>query len=81
MTYDDARKEAQTKADATGFDYGISKNAFGYSVFMLPRQENRRGRELTCEVVSCMDPAKVQPGHGGQGEFCGWHGCGCSLRH
>jgi hypothetical protein len=81
MKYEEARKEAQSKADSTGFDHGIAKNAFGYSVFMLPKQENRRGRELTCEVVSSMNLAKTQPGHGGQGKFCGMHGCGCSLRH
>ena len=81
MTYDDARKQAQSNANATGFDHGITKNAFGYSAFMLPRQENRLGHELRCEVVSCMDPAKVQPGHGGQGKFCGFVGCNCSLQH
>jgi hypothetical protein len=81
MTYADARAEAQRKANELGFDYGISQNAFGYSVLMLPKQGNRFGNELRCEVVSCQDPAKVQPGHGGQGEYCGFTGCNCSLRH
>lgn len=81
MKYDEAKKEAQSKANATGFDHGISKNAFGYSICMLPRQENRTGFELRCEVVSCEDLAKIQPGHGGQGKYCGFTGCNCSLRH
>lgn len=78
--YKACREEAQRKANETGFDYGISKHAFGYSCFMLPKQENRRGNELRCEVVSPMT-GKVQPGHGGQGKFCGWTGCNCSLQH
>jgi hypothetical protein len=81
MTYSEARAEAQRKANEFGFDYGISKNAFGYSVFMLPKQGNRFGHELRCEVVSCEYPDKVQPGHGGQGGYCGFTCCNCSLRH
>lgn len=81
MTYEEAKKEAQSRANSTGLDYGIEKNAFGYSVFMLPKQGNRFGHELRCEVVSCQDPAKVQPGHGGQGEYCGFTGCNCRKRH
>jgi len=81
MNYVDARKEAQTKANESGFDYGVSKHAFGFSCFMLPKQENRRGRELTCEVVAPMNLVKVQPGHGGQGGYCGMIGCNCSLQH
>jgi len=79
--YKQVRAEAQTKANESGFDYGVAKNAFGFSCFMLPKQENRRGRELTCEVVAPMNLAKTQPGHGGQGKFCGMVGCNCSLQH
>lgn len=64
MDYQTARAEAQAKANATGFDYGVSKNAFGYTVFMLPQKRNRSGYELTCEVVHCEELAKCKPGHG-----------------
>lgn len=81
MTYQEARAQAQEKANASGCDFGVEKNAFGFSCFSLPRQEHRTGHELRCEVVSCMDLSKVQSGHGGEGDFCGWHGCTCSKRH
>lgn len=64
MTYDQAKREAQARADETGFDYGVAKNAFGFSCFMLPQKQNRYGHELRCEVVSCTILAKCQPGHG-----------------
>jgi hypothetical protein len=64
MTYDEAKKTARAKADEFGYDYGVAKNAFGYSAFMLPQKRNRCGHELRCEVVSCTDLAKCQPGHG-----------------
>lgn len=58
------RAEAQRKADAYGFDYGIDRNAFGFRCFMLPQRKNRYGHELNCEVVSCSDLSKCQHGHG-----------------
>jgi hypothetical protein len=62
--YQDVRQEAQKKANETGFDFGVEKNAFGFSCFMLPRKENRCGHELRCEVVSCEVLSKCQKGHG-----------------
>ncbi len=62
--YDVVRAEAQAKANATGFDHGVEKDAFGYRSFMLPRRENRYGFELRCEAVSCDNLMKQQPGHG-----------------
>jgi hypothetical protein len=64
VTYDEAKREAQESAGRLGYDYGVAKNAFGYSAFMLPQMRNRYGHELRCEVVSCTDLAKCQPGHG-----------------
>lgn len=64
MTYDEAKRKAQASADETGFDYGVEKNAFGFSCFMLPQKRNRCGHELRCEVVMCATLAKCQPGHG-----------------
>ena len=62
--YEKVRAKAQTSANETGFYYGIERNAFGFTCFMLPRRENRCGHELRCEVVSCEDLKKCQPGHG-----------------
>ena len=63
--YAEVKREAQTLADETGFDYGIDgASAFGYRLFMLPRKENRNGHELRCEVVWCSDLSRQQPGHG-----------------
>ena len=62
--YREARDEAQKQADATGFDHGIERNAFGFRVFMLPQRQNRYGHELRCEVVSCMRLERCQKGHG-----------------
>jgi hypothetical protein len=78
--YKATREEAQKKANELGFDYGISKHAFGYSCFMLPKQEHRRGHELTCEVVSPMT-RPAQKGHGEPLRYCGMVGCNCSLIH
>lgn len=64
MKYEEAKKEAQAKANETGRDYGVHKHAFGYSCFGLPQKKNRFGHELRCEVVSCMDYNKQQIGHG-----------------
>ena len=60
--YAAAKATAQKLADTLGFDYGVEKNAFGWSFFMLPRAENRYGHELRCEVVHSTGAA--QPGHG-----------------
>lgn len=64
-----ARTEAQLKANATGFDYGLEANDLfkSFSVFMLPRRENRYGLELRCEVVSCEFLDRCQPWHGPRG--------------
>ena len=61
-----ARALMQAAANADGFDRGIEANDVMriWTTFMLPRRENRRGFELRCEVVSCEDLAKCQPGHG-----------------
>jgi hypothetical protein len=61
-TYKEVRAEAQREADEFGYDYGIERNAFGFTHFMLPRRENRFGHELRCEVVHPTKGAK--PGHG-----------------
>ncbi len=64
--YYEARAQAQTLANADGFDRGVERNdAFKYfAVFMLPQKSNRYGFELRCEVVSCESLVKCQPGHG-----------------
>jgi hypothetical protein len=64
--YRAARRDAQTRADQTGYDHGIERNDLfkNFRVFMLPRRENRHGHELRCEVVMCSDLARCQPGHG-----------------
>lgn len=51
-TYDDVFNEAIDKANLTGMDVGITRDIFGgWSTFLLPRPENRRGKELRCQVV------------------------------
>lgn len=62
--YREARAKAQRTANATGYDFGIERNLFGWSVFMLPKRENRYGHELRCEVVHCESIDKCKPGHG-----------------
>jgi hypothetical protein len=64
VTYEAAKAEAQKRANDTGFDFGVEKNAFGYSAFMLPQKRNRYGHELRCEVVSCTTLSRCQTGHG-----------------
>lgn len=59
MTYKEAYNTAVRKARETGHDYGLERNAFGFTVFMLPRPENRYGHELRCEVVRASDPLTV----------------------
>jgi len=64
--YRAARAEAQKRANETGFDIGLERNDLfkTFSTFMLPRRENRTGHELRCEVVSCENLDRCQPGHG-----------------
>jgi hypothetical protein len=64
--YDVARAAMQAAANADGFDRGIEANDLfkEWRIFTLPRRENRTGFELRCEVVSCEDLSKCQPGHG-----------------
>lgn len=60
------RARAQEEANADGFDRGIERNDMfrSFTYRMLPRKENRYGHETRCEVVSCEDVSKTQPGHG-----------------
>jgi hypothetical protein len=55
VTYDEAREEAQGKANRLGRDVGIERVTRalggGFMTFLLPRPEKRFGHELTCEVV------------------------------
>jgi hypothetical protein len=67
MTYQEAFSEAQKGADETGYDYYVSKDAFGFNFGMLPQRKNRFGRDLSCQVVMCSDINKIKPGHGFKG--------------
>jgi hypothetical protein len=51
--YIQRRAEAQQKANATGFDYGLECNDLfrDFMIFMLPAKQYRTGHELRCEVV------------------------------
>ncbi len=66
MTYEEARKEAQDKANAHRMDYGVEELggplAKGFRCFMLPRPEKRQGHELRCEVVRPETPAPARAG-------------------
>jgi hypothetical protein len=62
--YREVRAEAQAKANATGFDHGVERDAFGFRCFMLPARENRCVFERQCEVVHCEQVEDTQPGHG-----------------
>jgi hypothetical protein len=64
--YHVARRRAQEAANADGYDRGLEYNpVFGtWRSFMLPRRENRCGRERTCEVVSSERLDLCAPGHG-----------------
>ena len=55
-SYQETRAEAEAAANRTGASYGIERNPiFGtWRFWRLPRRRNRRGHEVTCEVV---DPA------------------------
>ena len=67
--YAEARATAQKLADTLGFDHGVERNPFGWSVFMLSRAENRRGHELRCEVVH--PTGNPAPGHGAEAKTTG----------
>lgn len=64
--YRRARASAQAKANETGYDHGLERNDLfkTFSVFMLPKRENRTGHELRAEVVSCEHLDHCKPGHG-----------------
>jgi hypothetical protein len=64
--YTTARADAQKQANALGYDFGLERNDLfkTFHAFMLPRRENRYGHELRCEVVSCENLDRCQPGHG-----------------
>lgn len=64
-----ARGQAQNLANELGYDHGIERNDLfkSFHVFMLPMRKNRRGHELSCEVVSCENLDRCQPGHGPKG--------------
>ena len=64
--YQEARERAQAAANSDGADRGLERNDVfkTFRVFMLPRRDHRNGHELRCEVVSCEDYEKCQPGHG-----------------
>ena len=66
IAYKNARTEAQAKANATGYDHGIERNKIfkSFTVFMLPKRENRVGHELRCEIVYPEDLTICKPGHG-----------------
>jgi hypothetical protein len=52
QTYAEAFNEAVEMANRLNMDVGLMRNAFGgWSTFLLPRPENRRGSELRCQVV------------------------------
>lgn len=65
MTYGEAAQEAQQKADETGRDHGISKDALGqFHVRTLPAKQYRFGADLQCEIRYCTSLDRTQPGHG-----------------
>jgi hypothetical protein len=64
--YRAARAEAQLKANASGYDFGVEANDIfkNFNVMMLPSVENRSGYELRVEVVHPEDLSKTRRGHG-----------------
>ncbi len=53
QTYEEAFNQAVEMANRLNMDVGITQNAFdGWSSFLLPLPENRRGGELRCQVVT-----------------------------
>lgn len=67
--YNEVKKFAQSKADETGYDYGIEKLVNFYSVFMMSSIEFRAGREVRCEIVHCSKLENCAPGHGPNATF------------
>jgi hypothetical protein len=51
--YTKVREEAQARANRLGIAVGLQWDAFTqrWTTFLLPKPENRTGRELRCEVV------------------------------
>ena len=64
--YEEARAEAQNRANATGLDHGVEQNKLfkHWSIFTLPQKRFRSGHELRCEVVMCERLENCNPGHG-----------------
>ncbi len=64
-----ARAKAQADANRDGMDRGLEANDLfkSYRSFILPQRKNRYGHELQCEVVSCENLDRCQPGHGPRG--------------
>jgi hypothetical protein len=64
--YRACRAEAQSAANADGFDRGLEANDIFHTFrhFMLPQAKNRAGHELRCEIVMCEDITKCRLGHG-----------------
>lgn len=62
--YPAARARAQAAANELGMDHGLERNAFGWSVFLLPMRRYRQGHETRCEVVMPESIERTQPGHG-----------------
>lgn len=64
--YVERRAQAQMSANSDGFDRLLTKNDFAkdFFVYILPRRENRFGRDLDGEVVMCESIARCQIGHG-----------------
>jgi hypothetical protein len=64
--YHTARAKAQAEANSDGYDRGLEPNDIfkSWCTFRLPGKANRYGHERLCEVVSCEDLSKCQPGHG-----------------
>ncbi len=65
-TYAAARAKAQAAANVTGIDHRLEwlGDLSGWAVSMLPEKYARYGFEASCEVVSCEDLSRCQPGHG-----------------
>jgi hypothetical protein len=71
--YRACRAEAQSAANADGFDRGLEANDIFHTFrhFMLPGKDRRYGYELRCEVVSCETLSKCRPGHGPGSAYVG----------
>lgn len=62
-TYAEAHSAACTLARLLKRDAGLAKlktyEGHGFEVFSLPKQENRFGRDATCQVVTRDEPRMV----------------------